>query len=98
MGSIKSVRAKSGNDSFTKILLHMDGANGGTTFTDANVGGSAHTWTANSATTSTGTLKFGTASENCGAGVGWIDTPDSADFTLGSGDFTIDFWFNRQGG
>ena len=87
-----------GNDAFTKILLHMDGTNGGTTFTDSNLGGSVHAWTANSATTNTGTLKFGSASANFGAAVGWIDTPDSADFALGSGDWTIDFWFNRQGG
>jgi hypothetical protein len=86
-----------GNDSFTKILLHMDGANAGTTFTDSNFGGAAHAWTASSATTNTGTIKFGTASLNCGAGVGFITTPDSADFTLGSGDFTIDCWFYRNG-
>jgi hypothetical protein len=86
-----------GNDSLTKILLHMDGANGGTTFTDSNIGGSAHTWTPTTATTSTGTFKFGTASANFGS-TGWIDTPDSSDFTLGSGDWTCDFWFNRQGG
>lgn len=79
-----------GNDQYTKILLHMDGANGGTTFTDSNLGGSAHTWTAHSATTVTSGPKFGTASCQCP----YIDTPDSSDFTLGSGDWTIDFWFN----
>lgn len=87
-----------GNDSFTKILLHMDGSNGGTTFTDSNAGGSAHTWTASSATTSTTQIKFGTASLSTGAAVGKITTPDSADFTLGSGAFTIDCWFYRSGG
>lgn len=86
-----------GNDVFTKILLHMDGANGGTTFPDSNAFGLSHPWTAHSAVTDTGTFKFGTASCNVGS-TGWIDTPDSADFTLGSGDFTVDFWFNRQGG
>lgn len=88
----------SGNDAFTKILLHMDGSNGGTAFTDSNIGGSAHSWIAHSATTDTGTVKFGTASLNCGAAAGYIDTPDSSDFTLGSGDWTVDFWFNVQGG
>lgn len=87
-----------GNDSYTKILLHMDGSNGGTSFIDSAIGGSAHTWTANSATTDTGTVKFGSASQNCGASVGWVDTPDHSDFTLGSGDFTIEAWVNRQGG
>jgi hypothetical protein len=87
-----------GNDQFTKILLHMDGANAGTTFTDENRGGAAHTWTAHGATTSTTAFKFGTTSEACGAGVGYIDTPDSTDYTLGSGAWTVDFWFNVQGG
>jgi hypothetical protein len=86
-----------GNDAFTKILLHMDGANAGTTFTDSNLGGSAHTWTPTSVTTSTAQFKFGTASLTDAAG-GSLKAPDSADFTLGSGDFTIDGWFYVSGG
>jgi len=84
-----------GNDSFTKILLHMDGSNGGTTFTDTNAGGSAHTWSASSATTSTTSPKFGTAAGLFSAGQ--ISTSDSADFTLGSGAWTVDFWMHRNG-
>jgi hypothetical protein len=82
-----------GNDAFTKILLHMDGANAGTTFTDNNIGGSAHTWTAASATTSSTQFKFGSTSLSDGASAGAISTPSSTDFNLGSGDFTIDCWF-----
>lgn len=92
------VGSTNGNDSYTKILLHMDGANAGTTFTDTNLGGSAHTWTATTATTSTTQIKFGTTSLSTGAAAGKILTPDSADFTLGSGDFTADCWFYRSGG
>lgn len=84
-----------GNDAFTKILLHMDGSNGGTSFQDVNVGGSAHTWTPTNATTSTAAAKFGTAALL--TSVGYITTPDHADFTLGSADFTVDFWFNCNG-
>ena len=84
-----------GNDSFTKILLHMEGSNGGTTFTDSNAGGSAHTWTASGATTSTAHPMFGTSSM-LGA-PGRITTPDHADFTLGSLNWTIDFKINRNG-
>ncbi len=88
-----------GNDSYTKIMLHMEGANAGTTFIDTAYGQTAaHAWTANSATTSTSAAKFGATSCACGAGAGYIDTPDSADYTLGTGDWTVDFWFNRQGG
>src|SRR5882672_9465585 len=78
-----------GNDAFTKILLHMDGANAGTVFTDSNAGGSAHTWTATTATTDTGNAKFGSAGDNNNSG--WVETPSSSDFNLGSGDWTIDF-------
>lgn len=84
-----------GNDSFTKVLLHMDGANGSTTFTDNNAGGSAHTWTANgNAQLSTSSPKFGTASGLFDGTGDWIDTPDSVDFTIGGGDFTAELWFN----
>ena len=81
-----------GNDAFTKILLHMDGSNGGTTFTDIAVGGSAKTWTPTNATTSTASFKFGTASMLTASG--YITTPDHSDFTIGSNDFTLDLWIN----
>src|SRR6266481_9069426 len=87
-----------GNDKFTKILLHMDGSNGATTFTDSNAGGSAHTWTATNATTSTTQTRFGPTSLSTGAAAGNITTPDSADFTAGSGDFTAECWFCVSGG
>lgn len=83
-----------GNDAFTKILLHMDGSNGGTTFTDANIGGSAHTWTPTNATTRTSNSKFGSASLLTAAG--YITTPDHADFTLSSSDWTMDGWLNAN--
>lgn len=89
----------SGNDNSTKVLLHCEGSNGATTFTDGNFGGSAHTWSQiGTATIATAASKFGSASLNCGAAAGAISAPDSADFTFGSGAFTIDCWFNRQGG
>jgi hypothetical protein len=89
------VAAADGNDAFTKILLHMDGTNGSTTFTDTNAGGSAHTWTANgNAQISTAQSKFGGASGLFDGTGDYITTPDHADYTLGSGDFTIDLWFN----
>jgi hypothetical protein len=84
-----------GNDSFTKVLLHFDGTDAATTFTDSNTGGSAKTWTAiGNAQIDTAAFKFSTASGLFdGTGDG-ISTPDHADFTLGSGNFTIDCWFN----
>lgn len=83
------------NDFYTKIMLHMDGSNGGATFSDANLGGSAHTWTTTSATTGTTAKKFGTAAL-VGA-TGYITTPAHADFNVGTQDFAVDFWFNNNG-
>jgi hypothetical protein len=73
----------------TVSLLHMNGANGGTVFTDE----SGKVWTARgSAVTNTTTKKFGTAAyqalDNLNF-LAWIDTPAHADFNFGSGDFTI---------
>ncbi len=91
--------ANGGNDSFTKVLLHCNGTNGSTTFTDSNAGGSAHTWTANgNAQISTATSKFGGASGLFDGTGDYVSTPDHADYTLGSGDWTLDGWFNVAGG
>src|SRR5262249_3293269 len=88
-----------GNDSFTKILLHMDGTDASTTFTDDNAGGSAHTWTANgNAQIDTGIVKFGSAAGLFDGTGDYISAADSADFTLGSSDWTVDYQFNRAGG
>ena len=77
------------DDVNTVALLHMNGADGSTTFTDE----SGKVWTANgNAQIDTAQSKFLGA---CGLfdGTGdYIDTPDSADFDVGSGNFTIDFW------
>ena len=84
-----------GNDAFTKILLHMDGSNGGTTFTDVAAGGSAKTWTATNAITSISKAKFGPSSLKTTAG--YITTPDHADFTIGANNFTVDCWIDFDG-
>ncbi|EKS37759.1 hypothetical protein HMPREF9696_01709 [Afipia clevelandensis ATCC 49720] len=84
-----------GNDAFTKILLHMDGSNGGTTFTDVNAGGSSNTWTPSSATTSTSAAKFG-PSAMLGA-TGYISTPTHSDFDILTSDACVDFWLNNNG-
>lgn len=69
-------------------LLHMDGSNGGTTFTDVM----GNTWTRSGVTTSTTQKKFGTASLLGGAGSAYYlrTHPGLMDFR--TDDFTIDFW------
>lgn len=83
-----------GNDTYTKVLLHFEGTDGGTTITDSNLGGSSHTWTAaGNANTDNAQVKFGTTSLALDGTGDYVTTPDHADFTLGSGDFTVDLWF-----
>ncbi len=84
-----------GNDTYTKILLHFDGTDASTDIPDSNVGGLPHTWTVSgSAQLDTAAFKFGTASLLLDGTTDYVSTPASADFALGSGAFTIDFWFN----
>lgn len=72
----------------TKALLHFDGADGGTTFTDWG----GHTFTgAGNAQLDTAQKKFGTASLLLDGNGDYLTTPDSADWDLGD-NWTIDFW------
>lgn len=76
------------DDNYTKSLLHFDGANASTTFTDE----SGKVWTRSGTTTiSTSQYKFAPSS-GLFAGDGGITTPSHTDFEFGAGDFTIDFW------
>jgi hypothetical protein len=80
-------------DSYTKIMMHMDGFDGSNIFTD-EIG---KTWTAYSdAQIDTAQKKFGIASVLFDGTNDYIDTPDSSDFYIGSDEFTIDFWVKRD--
>ncbi|MFA6470133.1 MAG: LamG-like jellyroll fold domain-containing protein [Bacteroidota bacterium] len=73
----------------TVLLLHTNGADGGTVFTDE----AGKTVTPTGATTTTTAPKFGTACGNFSvSGTDYLSVPDSVDFDFGSGSFTIDFW------
>jgi len=85
-----SVKKVSGNllEPTPSSLLHFDGTDASTTFTD----GSGKTWTARgTAQLDTAQKKFGTASGLFDGNSDWIDTPDHDDFAMGSGNFTLDF-------
>lgn len=89
----KLVVASGGNDSYTKSLLHFDGADAATSVTDVAVGGSGHTWTFNgNAQLDTAEQKFGTASLLLDGTGDYIDAADSTDWNTGSSNFTIDCW------
>lgn len=78
-------------DAQTKLLLHCDGADASTVFTDGSayahvmtVGGNAQIDTAQS--------KFGGASALFDGSGDFIFADGSADFAFGTGDFTVEFW------
>ena len=78
----------------TQLLLHCDGANSGTTFTDSSQ--AARTVTPDNVTTNTTTKKFGTASAYFpGSGENALSIPDSSawDITWDSS-WTWEFWMN----
>jgi len=83
-----------GIDSFTKLCLHCDGTNGATVFTDASTASPKGTGTANgNVHVDTSQSKFGGASAVFDGSGDFISFADHADYDLGSGDWTIDFWF-----
>jgi len=77
------------DDSYTKVLLHCDGTDASTTFTDE----SGKVWTAaQQAQLDTAAFKFGTAAGLFDGSGDIITTPDHDDFDTETGAFTIDFW------
>ncbi len=76
-------------------LLHCDGADASTTFTDN--GPSPKTFTASGAAqVDTAQSKFGGASLLLDGSSDYVSTPVSSDFAFGTGDFTIEFWARKS--
>ena len=73
----------------TVSLLHMDGADGGTVFTDEK----GKIWSrVNNVQTVVALKKFGTASMYAGS-TDYLTTPAHIDFAFGTGDFTLELWW-----
>lgn len=72
----------------TISLLHFDGTNGSTTFTDEY----GSTWIPTSVTLSTSQFKYGSASGNFTGSTNNILSPTSIGTSIGSGDFTWEGW------
>lgn len=73
------------------LLLHCDGVDGSTTFTDSEI--TPKTVTPNGdAQIDTAQSKFGGASALFDGTGDYLTLADSADWDFGTGDFTIDFW------
>jgi hypothetical protein len=76
-------------------LLHLNGANGSTVFTDNAP--TPKTWSSvSSAALSDSNFRFGTASLSLNGTSQYISTPQSTDFDFGTGDFTIEAWVYRN--
>ena len=74
------------------LLLHMDGANGGTTFTDSSSSGKIATPTLT--TTETSVFKYGTAAGVFNGSSSYLYVPASTDWAFSTGDFTLECWVN----
>ena len=81
----------SGIDEYTKLMLHMDGADQSTTFTDSASPAKIVT-PVGDAQIDTAISKFGGASGIFDGTGDYLSTPNHADFDFASGDFSIDFW------
>lgn len=88
--SSKAVGTLSAIDTYTKLLLHMNGINGSTTFTDSSPTSKTVTAYGN-AQISTAQSVFGDASGLFDGNGDYLSVPDSVDWSFGSGDFTIEF-------
>ncbi len=83
-------------DSYTKLLLHADGTDASTTFTDSS--SSPKTVTANgNAQIDTAQSKFGGASGLFDGTGDYLSSADSPDWDFSTGDWTVDFWVRRDG-
>ena len=82
-----------GDEHFGKVtlLLHCDGADGSTVFTDSSATTKAVT-AYGSAKISTAQGKFGGASLLLNGVEGYLTVPASADYVFGTGDFTVEGW------
>jgi len=93
------VFAGGGVDAETKLLLHMDGLDGSTNFTDSTA--SSKTVAAQGdAQIDTAQSKLGGASVLFDGTGDRLSIGNSSDWDFGTGDFTIDFWvrFNNTSG
>ena len=80
---------KYGFDTYTKLVIHFDGADGATSYTAETT----------QAVTFVGTSQldtdqkiFGSSSLLLNGSSDYVTVPDSADWYFGSGSFTLDFW------
>lgn len=85
-----SLPAEGGGGSGPTLLMHFDGTNGSTTFTDSSPNARTVTATGNAAI-STAQSKFGGASAYFDGNNSYLSV-DSSGMDIGTGDFTVELW------
>lgn len=85
-------------DPFTRLLLHFDGADTSTTFTDSSPTGTPKVFTVfgNAQLDTAASPVFGTACGQWDGSGDIIRTPTHVDFDVAAGDFTIDAWMKSN--
>uniref|UniRef100_A0A6M3IUV0 Putative lectin/glucanase superfamily protein n=1 Tax=viral metagenome TaxID=1070528 RepID=A0A6M3IUV0_9ZZZZ len=83
-------------DSKVKLLLHFDGGNNSQTFTDSSLSGHTDYTVIGLAKQTTTAKKFGASSLVCPTDSSYIAYTDSTDWNMGTGRFTVDFWFRKN--
>lgn len=81
-----------GNDANTKLLLHCDGTDASTTFTDASSSAKGNATVNGNAQVDTAQSKFGGASLLLDGLGDYLEYISHADWNLEGTDFTIDYW------
>jgi hypothetical protein len=91
--TVQATGGSGGDPDFANVslLLHMDGSNGSTTFTDLSSNAHAIT-TFGNAQVSTAGPKYGTGALLLDGNGDYLRTPADADFAFGTGDFTVECW------
>jgi hypothetical protein len=85
------VGGQGGIDTHTVLMLHCDGANGSTAFTDSSL--TPHTLLVNgNAKIDTSQSRFGGASAYFDGSGDFIHVENQADLSFGDANWTIDFW------
>jgi hypothetical protein len=87
-------------DTFDKLLLHMDGANASTTFSDSSSASRGNATRLGNTQVSTTTPKFGTGSALLDGTGDYLTYATHADWNMGTGNYSIDCWIrpNALGG
>lgn len=80
-------------DSYTKLLMHFDGNNGGQVFTDSSGTSKTVSYSGTGITTVTGSKVFGTASLSGNGSSSYLYFSGHDDYKFGTGDFTMELWF-----